>query len=33
MSRADILYGVTLGSDDSSTLLSIKFEEAVKVAK
>lgn len=33
MSRADILYGVTLGADDSSTLLSIKFEEAVKVAK
>ncbi len=33
MSRADILYGVTLGSDDASTLLSIKFDEAVKVAK
>lgn len=33
MSRADILYGVTLGMDDCSTLLSIKFEEAVKVAK
>ena len=33
MSRASILYGVTLGSDDASTLLSIKFEEAVKVAK
>lgn len=33
MSRADILYGVTLGSDDCSTLLSIKFEDAVKVAK
>jgi chromosome segregation protein len=33
MSRASILYGVTLGADDSSTLLSIKFEEAVKVAK
>ena len=33
MSRADILYGVTLGSDDSSVLLSIKFDEAVKVAK
>lgn len=33
MSRADILYGVTLGSDDASTLLSIKFEEAVRVAK
>lgn len=33
MSRANILYGVTLGSDDASVLLSIKFEEAVKVAK
>lgn len=33
MSRASILYGVTLGADDASTLLSIKFEEAVKVAK
>lgn len=33
MSRAHILYGVTLGLDDSSTLLSVKFEEAVKVAK
>jgi chromosome segregation protein len=33
MSRADILYGVTLASDDASTLLSIKFDEAVKVAK
>lgn len=33
MSRASILYGVTLGSDDSSTLLSINFTEAVKVAK
>lgn len=33
MSRASILYGVTLGSDDASTLLSINFTEAVKVAK
>lgn len=33
MSRADIIYGVTLGSDDASTLLSIRFEDAVKVAK
>jgi chromosome segregation protein len=33
MSRASILYGITLGSDDSSTLLSINFIEAVKVAK
>lgn len=33
MSRAQVLYGVTLGSDTASKLLSIKFEEAVKVAK
>lgn len=33
MSRAGILYGVTMGSDGSSKLLSLQFEEAVKVAK
>src|SRR3989338_5454126 len=33
MSRAGILYGVTIGSDGISKLLSIKFEEAVQVAK
>ncbi len=33
MSRASVLYGVTLGSDSGSKLLSIKFDEAVKVAK
>lgn len=33
MSRAHVLYGVTLGSDGGSKLLSIKFDEAVKVAK
>lgn len=33
MSRATVLYGVTLGSDSASKLLSIKFDEAVKVAK
>jgi chromosome segregation protein len=33
MSRANVLYGVTLGSDGGSKLLSIKFGEAVKVAK
>lgn len=33
MSRASVLYGVTLGSDSGSKLLSIKFNEAVKVAK
>ncbi len=33
MSRAGILYGVTMGSDGASKLLSIQFEEAVQVAK
>lgn len=33
MSRAGILYGVTMGSDGVSKLLSVKFEEAIKVAK
>jgi len=33
MSRATVLYGVTLGSDSASKLLSIKFDDAVKVAK
>lgn len=33
MSRAGILYGVTMGSDGVSKLLSVKLEEAVQVAK
>jgi chromosome segregation protein len=33
MSRASVIYGVTLGPDSGSKLLSIKFDEAVKVAK
>jgi len=33
MSRAGVLYGVTMGSDGISKLLSIAFEEAVVVAK
>ncbi|MES2226028.1 MAG: AAA family ATPase [Patescibacteria group bacterium] len=33
MSRAGILYGVTMGGDGISKLLSIKFDEAVQVAK
>jgi chromosome segregation protein len=33
MSRAGVLYGVTMGSDGASRLLSIQFDEAVKVAK
>ena len=33
MSRAGILYGVTMGSDGISKLLSVKFEEAAAVAK
>jgi len=33
MSRAGIIYGVTMGMDGVSKLLSIQFDEAVKVAK
>jgi chromosome segregation protein len=33
MSRAGILYGITMGGDGVSKLLSIKFDEAVGVAK
>ncbi len=33
MSRAGILYGVTMGGDGISKLLSVKFEEAASVAK
>lgn len=33
MTRAGILYGVTMGNDGVSKLLSVKFEEAVQVAK
>lgn len=33
MSRAGILYGITMGSDGASRLLSVKFEEALAVAK
>tara|TARA_B100000508_G_scaffold120901_1_gene102271 strand:+ start:2239 stop:4479 length:2241 start_codon:yes stop_codon:yes gene_type:complete len=33
MSRAGILYGVTMGIDGVSKLLSVKFEEAAVVAK
>ncbi len=33
MSRAGILYGVTMGSDGVSKLLSVKLDEAVAVAK
>lgn len=33
MGRAGILYGVTMGGDGVSKLLSVKFEEAVAVAK
>ena len=33
MSRAGVLYGITMGDDGVSKLLSIELEEAVKVAK
>jgi chromosome segregation protein len=33
MSRAGVLYGVTIGSDGASKLLSVKFDEAVAIAK
>ncbi len=33
MSRAQVLYGITIGSDGASKLLSIKFDEAVQIAK
>ncbi|MFA6177322.1 MAG: AAA family ATPase [Candidatus Paceibacterota bacterium] len=33
MSRAGILYGITIGSDEASKLLSVKFEEATQIAK
>jgi chromosome segregation protein len=33
MSRAGVLYGVTMGADGISRLLSIKFDEALQVAK
>jgi chromosome segregation protein len=33
MSRAGILYGVTVGAEGSSKLLSVKFDEAVMIAK
>ena len=33
MSRAGVLYGVTIGPDGASKLLSVKFEEATAIAK
>ncbi len=33
MSRAGVLYGITIGADGASKLLSVKFEEATQIAK
>ncbi|MFA6274127.1 MAG: hypothetical protein WC662_03120, partial [Candidatus Paceibacterota bacterium] len=33
MSRAGVLYGVTIGSHGDSKLLSVKFDEATAIAK
>lgn len=33
MSRAGVLYGITMGKEGASKMLSIKFDEAVQVAK
>ena len=33
MSRAQVLYGVTVGAEGASKLLSIKFDEAAQIAK
>ncbi len=33
MSRANILYGITMGADGVSRILSVKFDDAVAVAK
>ena len=33
MSRAGVLYGITIGADETSKLLSVKFEEATQIAK
>lgn len=33
MSRAQILYGITMGGDGISKILSVRFDEAVQVAK
>lgn len=33
MFRAGVLYGITIGSDEASKLLSVKFEEATQIAK
>ena len=33
MSRANVIYGLSMDQNGSSTLLSVRFEDAVKIAK
>ena len=33
MSRANVIYGISMDQNGSSTLLSVRFEDAVKIAK
>ena len=33
MSHASVLYGITMGADGISRILSVKFDEAVEYAK
>ena len=33
MSRADVIYGLSVNQKGASTLLSVRFDDAVKIAK